>query len=172
MEQSVDSIKQQNPQAFVVVETVCILSFTLEYLLRVWSCVERPYQDKKLVSYLATPMNIVDVVAILPFFLELLLRAGGSFGVIRALRLARVFRVLKFGTMSENLVLVGEGLSRSISGLTVLLYLLTLFIVISSAMMHMLEWDPVECVKEVVNETVSPCTVGFHTIPNSMWFVM
>lgn len=172
MEQSVDSIKQQNPQTFVVVETVCILGFTLDYLLRMWSCVERPYQDKKLMSYLTAPMNVVDIVAILPFYLELLLRAGGSLAVIRVLRLARVFRVLKFGTMSENLKLVGEGLSRSMSGLTVFIYLLALFVVISSAMMHMLEWDPVECVKEVANETISPCTVGFHTIPDSMWFVM
>ena len=124
-----DSIKQQNPQTFVVVETVCILGFTLDYLLRMWSCVERPYQDKKLVSYLTAPMNVVDIVAILPFYLELLLRAGGSLAVIRVLRLARVFRVLKFGTMSENLKLVGEGLSRSMSGLTVFIYLLALFVV-------------------------------------------
>lgn len=172
--QSVKSIQQQNPQAFVIAETVCIGSFTLEYLLRICSCVKRPYQDRTFITYILTPMNLVDIVAILPFYLELLLQAGGSFGVIRVLRLARVFRVMKVGTMSQNLSLVGEGLSRSASALTVLVYLMILFIVISSAIMHMAEWDPVECTKEVPNEfdAVSPCTEGFHTIPSSVWFVM
>eukprot|EP01043_Picozoa_sp_COSAG02_P043541 COSAG02_NODE_3802_length_6208_cov_214.622360_5_plen_497_part_00 len=170
--QSVDSIREVNPQAFVMAETFCILSFTLEYLLRMWSCVERPYRDKRFLPYFSTSMNVVDIVAILPFYMELLLHAGGSFGVIRVLRLARVFRVLKVGTMSENLSLVGEGLSRSMSGLTVLIYLMALFVVISSAIMHMLEWDPVECDKEMPNETISPCTVGFDTIPDSTWFVV
>eukprot|EP01043_Picozoa_sp_COSAG02_P011693 COSAG02_NODE_435_length_22393_cov_18.805643_13_plen_492_part_00 len=167
-----DSVRELNPHTFVMAETVCILSFTLEYLLRMWGCIERPYQDKRFLPYFSAPMNIVDIVAILPFYMELLLQAGGSFGVIRVLRLARVFRVLKVGTMSENLSLVAEGLSRSLSGLTVLIYLMALFVVISSATMHMLEWDPVECVKEMPNETISPCTVGFDTIPDSIWFVV
>ena len=81
---------------------------------------------------------------------------------------------MKVGTMSDNLALVGEGLSRSASALTVIIYLMVLFIVISAAIMHMLEWDPIECVKEAPNEfeDISPCTHGFHTIPNSVWFVM
>jgi hypothetical protein len=172
MLESVRSIQEQNPQVFVISETVCILTFTLEYLLRMWSCVARPYSERRFLPYFTSPMNIVDIVAILPFYLEILLQAGGSFGVIRVLRLARVFRVFKVGSMSDNLSLVGEGLSRSASGLTVLVYLMILFIIISASLMHMTEWDAIECVDETLNETVSPCTVGFDTIPDSTWFVL
>lgn len=170
MAESVDSLADGNLTLFMMAEAGCIFSFTIEYLLRMWSCTARPYTDQRFFSYCLQPMNLVDVVAIAPFYLELMLHAGGSFGVIRVLRLARVFRVsilrplppqldfrelslrdccvcvqvFKVGSMSENLSLVGEGLSRSASGLTVLIYLMILFIVISASVCHMVEWNPIE----------------------------
>ena len=59
--------------------------------------------------------------------------------------------------MGPQLKLVIEALRRSASGVSVVVYLQMLFVVISAAVMHMLEWqDPVACEAWVENETASP----------------
>lgn len=54
-------------------------------------------------------MNLVDFCAIAPAYVELAFSgSGGGFAVLRILRLARIFRVIKVGTFKENLDLVVE----------------------------------------------------------------
>lgn len=66
------------------IEVFCVIVFTVEYLLRFWVA------DRK-VSFVASFFGLVDLVAILPFYLSL----GVDLRSVRVLRLLRIFRVLK-----------------------------------------------------------------------------
>eukprot|EP01050_Picozoa_sp_SAG11_P045678 SAG11_NODE_22914_length_398_cov_0.695652_1_plen_87_part_00 len=69
------------------------------------------------VAVRAQAMNLVDFFAVAPAYIGLLLGPGANFAVLRILRLARIFRVVKVGSFKENLDLVVEALRRSRSGL-------------------------------------------------------
>jgi hypothetical protein len=108
------------------------------------------------------PMNLIDVFAILPAYIEWLLGGGsGSFAVLRILRLARIFRVLKVGSAAKNLALVAKGLARSKSGLYLLVYLVLIFMIVMSSVMYMIE---------------GPANLGdassFPDIPSTFWFTI
>lgn len=58
------------------------------------------------IRYVCQPMNIIDFVAIFPFYVELLVSAGGGMAVLRVLRLARVFRIFKMGKYSAGIQVI------------------------------------------------------------------
>ena len=62
--------------------------------------------------YVCQPMNIIDFVAIFPFYVELLVSAGGGMAVLRVLRLARVFRIFKMGKYSAGIQVIDYAMSR------------------------------------------------------------
>eukprot|EP00928_Gymnodinium_smaydae_P042461 TRINITY_DN28590_c0_g3_i1.p1 TRINITY_DN28590_c0_g3~~TRINITY_DN28590_c0_g3_i1.p1 ORF type:complete len:841 (+),score=69.98 TRINITY_DN28590_c0_g3_i1:94-2616(+) len=93
--------------AFAEIETLCISIFTVEYLIRAMTVVfVRPDECgleshesisgfRLVVTYCAQPLNLVDILAIIPFYIELATGGGGGVPVLRVLRLIRVFRLLK-----------------------------------------------------------------------------
>jgi voltage-gated potassium channel len=68
-------------------EWIITLLFTIEYLIRIWIS-PRP------VSYITSFFGIVDLLAIIPTFLTLLIPGVQGLVLVRALRLTRVFRIL------------------------------------------------------------------------------
>src|SRR5665648_489574 len=85
---SVSSIAAVYGGLFNSLEWIFTILFTVEYLLRL-ICVGRP------LKYATSFFGIIDLMAILPTYLSLLLPGGRYLVVIRSLRLLRVFRVLK-----------------------------------------------------------------------------
>ena len=57
-------------------ETLCIMVFSVEYVLRILTCTT----SMSLVSFIFAPMNVVDLVAILPYYLDLILAAARQRG--------------------------------------------------------------------------------------------
>lgn len=77
---------------------MCLGIFTVEYLGRVLTCPE-------IIPFLKSPMNIIDALAVFPFYIELIVMAtgGGSGGasqtrIVRLIRLLRVLRLLRLWT--------------------------------------------------------------------------
>lgn len=62
--------------------------FTLEYALRLW-CVRSPR------AYVLSFFGIVDLLAVLPTYLSLLVPGGQFLMVVRVLRVTRIFRILE-----------------------------------------------------------------------------
>lgn len=54
-------------------------------------------------KYAVGALNLVDLIAIIPFWVELLLDTGSPLGFVRVLRLARVFRIFKLGKYNEGM---------------------------------------------------------------------
>ena len=150
------------------IETACIAVFTVEYVLRVATCSERPRENRSVLKYMRNPMCIIDLLSILPFYVEQILKATGSEGdigalaVIRILRMSRVFRVLKFGTYADDLQLFAEGFRRSGEGLAVLTFLLALYLCVGGSILYMLEYDAQR----------EDDRSGFESIPAAWYFII
>lgn len=85
-------IRTEHP-AFIFTERICIAFFTVEYCLRMFAA------PKKL-KFMFKPLNLVDLLAVLPFYLELILTlCGVDDKKLRDLRWAflvvRILRVLR-----------------------------------------------------------------------------
>jgi voltage-gated potassium channel len=90
--QSVRSLDLRFSGAFRAFEAVSVLVFSTEYLARLWSCTTDPrYRGAVLgrLRFALTPMALVDLFAVLPFF------AAATAVDLRVLRGARLFRILR-----------------------------------------------------------------------------
>ncbi|MDJ0869311.1 MAG: ion transporter [Myxococcota bacterium] len=100
MLESVESVRAQWGVALYVLEWFFTVVFTVEYGLRLVA-VARPLR------YARSFFGLVDLLAVLPTYLSLLFPGAQSLLVIRALRLLRIFRVLKLARyLGESNVLV------------------------------------------------------------------
>jgi voltage-gated potassium channel len=93
-----ERIYQQNPGLFAVSEGVVSCIFALEYILRLYTCTERPkYQNKRL-QYMLTPAALIDLFATLPYFLEILIPSVQlpTLTYLRVFRLARILKTAGF----------------------------------------------------------------------------
>lgn len=117
--------------SFAIVEKVALGAFTIEYLLRLWACVEIPstrYRDPIFgrLRFALSPLMLVDLAVLLPFYLsflgfaiepELLL-------VMRILRVVKLFRtVTAFETIAQ--VIWNERRSIMAMGLLLLSVVMT-----------------------------------------------
>lgn len=89
-------------------EFVFVIFFTAEYLVRLWTS-ELMYPNlsplRSRLRYMRSPMAIVDLLSILPFFLPIF---GVSMGVLKIVRLVRLFRIFKINRYSTSLQMIGE----------------------------------------------------------------
>lgn len=146
---SVSAIKLRWHQVLFIAEWVFTILFTAEYLLRLW-VVRRPLR------YATSFFGVIDLLAILPTYLSLLLGGSSYLIVIRALRLLRVFRVLKLVEYSSEAgVLIGS-LIRSSRKIFVFICAVITIVVIFGALMYVIEGPE----------------HGFTSIPTSMYWAV
>jgi hypothetical protein len=132
---------------FHAVEWVSIVVFTVDYVLRMMVCRWRPRANRSFFKYFKKGLNIVDLLAIAPFWAEHLLCNGpdgscnSGASVIRMLRLARIFRVLKAGNFANELQVFIWGYVRAREGLLLLFFLLFLYLCLFAALLYMVEYD-------------------------------
>ena len=103
-------------------ETFCIGWFTFEYLTRL---ISSPNKWR----FVKEALNIIDLIAILPYFLNFALSGEdsnvSSVAILRAVRLVRVFRVFKLSRYSTGLRILGMTLKASVGELGLLLFFLS-----------------------------------------------
>ena len=106
--------------------------FTLEYLLRIYS-VRRP------LAYMRSFYGVVDLLAILPGYLSLLLPGTEFLLTIRMLRLLRIFRVLKLVAYFRESQLILAALRASSRKIAVFLFTVLLITVVAGSLMYVIE---------------------------------
>lgn len=106
--------------------------FTLEYILRVYSARER-------VRYISSFYGLVDLVAILPMYISLILPGSHYFLILRAVRLLRVFRVLKLVRYLGEAHSLLEALKASQRKIAIFLYTVITLVCIIGTIMFVVE---------------------------------
>jgi voltage-gated potassium channel len=154
--ETVDWIFSTYASFFQAFEVFSVAVFTVEYVLRIWSCTENPrFKDQPRIRlrYLMTPMALVDLMAILPFYMPLFFP---DLRFMRALRLFRLFRVLKLSRYSESLKTFVDVLRLKKEELLIMLFAIVILLVVSSSLMYWAETD------------AQP--KAFGSIPAAMWW--
>ena len=116
---------EENRSPFYEIETFCIMVFTAEYLLRLLASPEGP----GVINYLINPANVIDLVSILPWYIELIFSGGGIsvLGVLRLIRLTRITRVFKMSKQFQGLMVLFATLRKSAAALLMLFAFMAIF---------------------------------------------
>ncbi len=156
--ESVEPIRREYGLAFVLFEHAATAIFAVEYALRVWASVDfrgvryhHPLWGR--LRYMRSFFALVDLVAVLPAVLGLLGLAD-----LRVLRLLRLLRMAKLIRHSTTFGLLWDVVCEEARSIGALLFILLLTVVISGALMFMLE-------NEAQPET-------FNSIPAAMWWAI
>ncbi|KAI6221364.1 Potassium voltage-gated channel protein Shaker [Aphelenchoides fujianensis] len=147
---------------FFFIEFVCCVWFSAEFLMRFASS---PSKTKFLKSFL----NLLDVVAVAPFFINLIWASMSadtshdknssiSFSVLRIIRLVRVFRIFKLSRHSVGLQVLGKTFRASVQEFLLLIFFMVIALVLFSSGIFFAEQN-------------EPDT-KFTSIPASFWFVL
>ncbi len=137
---------------------VSVLIFTVEYAARIWSSVEVPFLKRlpateARLKFAMRPYLIIDLLAILPFYLSLIIPLDLRF--LRVLRLFRFLKIARYSPALATLMRVLYNERRALSGAMLLMIAMLLF---SSPGIYYIE--------RYAN------TKAFGTIPDAAWWAM
>ncbi len=153
--ETVPEIRESYGKLLNRLELISVIIFTIEYILRLWSCgVSAKYAGVKgRIKHALTPMAIIDLLAIMPFYLRFI---KVDLRVIRILRLFRIFRIAKLGRYNKGIKLLKGVLSDKKEELCLTMIIMFFMLIISSSIMYFVEHE------------AQP--EGFSSIPASMWW--
>ena len=129
---SVQSIHARYGAALYVAEWAFTVLFTLEYLLRLWVS-ERPLR------YARSFYGLVDLAAVLPTYLSLLVPGAHYLLSIRLLRALRIFRVLRLLNFLREANFLIEALVQARRKIAVFLFTVLILMVIFGTLMYVVE---------------------------------
>jgi len=154
--ESVPDLGARYAFAFELIEYFSLLVFTLEYGLRLWCAVEHgPHQHlsgtRARLKYALSPAGLVDLAAVLPFWLALVLPA--DFRFVLVFRMVRFFKIARYSPAMRSLLDVLYRERRALFGCLVITLGISL---VAAALMHLAEGK------------VQPDKLG--TIPDALWW--
>ena len=128
--------------ALVGFEAVASVVFTVEYAFRIWTAPEL-YPERSPWSararYVVSGIAIIDLLAILPFWLPMLL--PGSMLGMRAFRLVRLLRIFKLNRYFDALAMVGEVVRDKRRELIGSIFFVAILMLVSSLLVYAVEHD-------------------------------
>jgi voltage-gated potassium channel len=155
---SVKSIHNAIPHIFKYFEYFSVVIFTSEYILRAWTIIENPVYAKPIrgrLRFLVTPLAIIDLLAVLPFYLPF---TGLDLRFLRILRMMRILRVAKLGRYSQSIQTLNRVITAKKEQLICIVFILFLLLIISASLLYYTENE-----KQPEN---------FSSIPASMWWAI
>ncbi|NQU60717.1 MAG: ion transporter [Rhodospirillales bacterium] len=156
--ESVPGIYAEAPLFFNAFEIFSVIVFTIEYLARVWSAPEHPegkfrHPIKGRLRLMMTPMLLLDLIVILPFYLVFFVQV--DLRMLRVLRLLRVFRLTRY---SNSMGLLLQVLREEARNIGAALFVLFLLIIIAASMAYLAEHE------------AQP--EAFGSIPAALWWAV
>lgn len=156
--ESIPEWRAVHEPVFLTIEIVSVIVFTVEYLLRLWSSVEHPPfrglpPAMARLRHALHPMALVDLLAILPFFL--------SFAFEQDLRVLLAFRLLRFFKLarySPGLTSLMDAVRSERHALIACAVIQFGAVLTTATLMHLVE------------HKVQPAVFG--SIPSAMWWAV
>jgi voltage-gated potassium channel len=139
--ESVESIHFVLNTEFIIIDSVAVGLFSIEFFLKLYACVEEPLLNNWLVGRIRHSLkfsSIVDLLAILPFFLELFLHHLFD---LRFLRIFRLMRLLKLSKQNNSTDVLKRVFQRETSVLTASLFIMMLMVVLAASLAYLFEHD-------------------------------
>ena len=149
MLESVTHFNQNYGTILVIAEWVFTISFTVEYLLRLF-CIKWPLR------YAFSFFGIIDLLSIAPTYLSLLLPGTQVLSVIRILRVLRIFRILKLVQYIGEMDLLVIALIASKRKIFIFLFFVMNIVVILGSIMYLIEGEK----------------AGYSSIPKSIYWAI
>ena len=134
---------------YLRIEWVFTVLFTAEYLVRIWCAPNRR-------GYILSVYGLIDLVALLPTYLSLLLPQTAPLLIIRLLRILRIFRVLRLLSLLQEANELAAALQRSARKVFIFFSLVIILATIFGCLMYVVEG----------------AENGFHTIPKSIYWAI
>ncbi len=157
--ETVDELFNRYLLFFRIIETITVIVFTAEYLLRIWCCTSAEKYRHPLfgrIRFIASTGAIIDLVAILPFYLPLLF--SHELIAIRLLLIFRFFRFLKLGRYLKASSVIVHVIQQKREELLISLAIFIFLIISASTVMYHIEHD------------VQPDK--FSSIPEIIWWAV
>lgn len=153
--ESVKSIDQYANKLFNYFEIFSVSIFTIEYFLRIYTCnIEKKFKGFfGRFKFAFRPLNIIDLIVILPFYLSFL---SIDTRFLRILRFIRVLRIFKAWRYSKALMVLGRVLYKSRDELLAVFAVLLVLLLVSASLLFFIE------------NSYQPDS--FSSIPASMWW--
>jgi voltage-gated potassium channel len=128
--ETIPSIGTAYAESFRIFEIISVAIFTIEYALRLWTAVEVPFLArlpawKARTRFAMRPALLIDLAAILPFYLGQLLPI--DLRILRILRLLRFLKLSRYSPALHTLIRVLANESRALAGAGLLLLAAVLF---------------------------------------------
>jgi voltage-gated potassium channel len=153
---TVPSIKQNYEQFFHEFEIFSVIIFSVEYLLRLWSCVESEryrHPVKGRLRFVFSVWGLIDLLAIIPFFVTYFVKDLGFIRILRLLRMLRLFRVSKY---FHALIVIQRVIKEKQEELILSMVFIIFTLIISSSLVYYVEHE------------AQP--KAFSSIPEAMWW--
>lgn len=132
----------------------------------------------KIFLYGTSAMNVIDILAIIPFYIQLMTSAGASFSFVRILRLARVLRVFKFGKSMKGITLLSRTISKSVVSLAFVAFFITLGIILFGSIQYFVEGGNFEVTTDypngayIVTSPSGKVPSNFRSIPTALYWAV
>ncbi len=129
---SVASIHARHEALFRALEWFFTLAFTAEYLCRL-ACIRRPGR------YMRSAFGVIDLLALLPTYVAVLVPGVYALVDVRVLRLLRIFRILKLSQYVDEYRALGQALASSRRKIAVFMSFVLLVVVVMGTLMYVVE---------------------------------
>ncbi|XP_032894079.1 potassium voltage-gated channel subfamily C member 2 isoform X4 [Amblyraja radiata] len=163
---SIHHLEIETDPALTYVEGVCVVWFTIEFLVRVMFCPDK-------LGFIKNLLNIIDLVAILPFYLEVGLSglpskaAKDALGFLRVVRFVRILRIFKLTRHFVGLRVLGHTLRASTNEFLLLIVFLALGVLIFATMIYYAERMGAN-----PNDLTASNHTKFKNIPIGFWWAV
>ncbi len=126
---------------FVILDAVAVAVFTIEYCMRMYSCVEEPGYEGTVMGrwrQAKHPSTVIDLLAILPFFLEVFLHHLLDLRFLRVFRLTRLLKLTRGNDATATLVKV---VSREWPVIAAAAFIMILLVVLTASLGYLFEYE-------------------------------
>jgi hypothetical protein len=139
--ESVQSIHYLLNLEFLILDAIAVSIFSIEYCLRLYSCVEEPGYQKAITGRLKlakSSSSVIDLLAIVPFFLEVFLHHLFDLRFLRVFRLLRLLKLTRYTAATQSLskVIVREWPVMAASA-----FILMLLVVLTASLGYLFEHE-------------------------------